>query len=593
MADSMYRIGAYRPIYLWAGPGTVRMNRLKFMNQPVDEAAHAEAHTKAGAGRVLEGMDCNWVHLMYDWGFPPEIEQEDWEDFERAAQVYHSEGGKVFGYIQTSNCVYTGSYRQKDWYARDPNGGKIFYYSGRYMACLIHPEWIEHLKEMARGALARGADGIFFDNLWFGAMPISEFGAWLGPAGCFCDRCRQAYWDAHQEPIPQAVHKDDASVRRYLRWRADQVTNLVRTLREHIHTVRPSAPISANDYDIYMRSAYVVYGIDLAQLAEVQEITMIENFALPAWQALPRPRLANNALTIRNARSVVQGKAHLSTLSYDVGIGFDGLYAPRRYQQGLAEAAACGASHTIKGTEYFVDGQHTVLTPPAFAPIHQAVGQFNRWLETNQDLFAGLENDASIGLLFPGEDLWLDWQTLAPLYLGVGQSLLYEGIPWRVVHPGDSLDGLQTLIVFSAESLAQTAPPPGLTVILAASLAGWGVHGRPLAERARTINAAVSTATHGLMNLYFSSKPAHRLMDKLGLPKLITQTSLFYVPAEKKRRSLLAALPGALFPRLHAAQPALLETWRRPGERQFHLVNYADTPQTVRLQLGAPVEAVV
>ena len=36
--DHQIVVGRHRPIYLWAGPGTVRMHRLKFMGAPVDEA---------------------------------------------------------------------------------------------------------------------------------------------------------------------------------------------------------------------------------------------------------------------------------------------------------------------------------------------------------------------------------------------------------------------------------------------------------------------------------------------------------------------------------------------------------------------------
>ena len=107
--DNPFRVGPYRPIYLWGGPGTIRMNRLKFMNQPVDEEAHHQAHKLDGAKRVLEDLYCNWVHLMYNWGFPPEVEQEDWDDFKRAVQIYHEQDSQVFAYIQTSNCVFGNS----------------------------------------------------------------------------------------------------------------------------------------------------------------------------------------------------------------------------------------------------------------------------------------------------------------------------------------------------------------------------------------------------------------------------------------------------------------------------------------------------
>jgi hypothetical protein len=76
---SEFAIGPYRPIYLWAGPGTIRMNRLKFPSAGVDATVHHEAHTPLGADGVVNGMRGNWVHLTYNWGFPPEIEQEDEE----------------------------------------------------------------------------------------------------------------------------------------------------------------------------------------------------------------------------------------------------------------------------------------------------------------------------------------------------------------------------------------------------------------------------------------------------------------------------------------------------------------------------------
>ena len=79
--ENWFKIGHHRPVYLWAGQATVRMNRLKFMDAPVDELVHGEAHQQIGARRMAQEAGCNWAYLMYDWGFPPEIEQVDWEDF--------------------------------------------------------------------------------------------------------------------------------------------------------------------------------------------------------------------------------------------------------------------------------------------------------------------------------------------------------------------------------------------------------------------------------------------------------------------------------------------------------------------------------
>jgi hypothetical protein len=590
LSGDPFQIGRYRPIYLWGGPGTIRMNRLKFMNQPVNEAAHHEVHQPQGAQRVLEHLYCNWVHLMYDWGFPPEIERQDWDDFGRAATIYHRMGSQVFAYVQTSNCVYAGSFRQKDWYARDHRGGKVYYYSGRYMACLTHPEWQEHLKEIIRGAIERGADGIFFDNLWHGEMPIALFGAWLGAAGCHCTRCKAQFLEFSGYPIPTRIRSDDPVVSVYLRWRAGQVTQLIAGMAEYADQLQPGTPVSANDYDIIMRNTYLVFGQEPRDLARVKRVTMVENFALPRWDGWASQRLANNALTIRNSLPLI-GEAHLSVLSYDVGIGFDGVYAPRRYQQGIGEAAACGASMTIKGTEYYQDGQHTTLTPAEFAPVHQAIGAYNRWLEAHADGYQRRKNAAPVGLLYPAEKLWLSWGRLAPVYLGACQALLVEGIPWRVVTTPQELAGLKALLVFTPDGLEGLSLPPDLEPIYVPELDGWAPPPESLAARTPALRALLAWIAHGLMNAYMGSKLARRIFDGLGLPRLITQTALFRVPPQEARRGLVAALPQGITPRLESPEPALIEVWEQDGCLQVHLVNYAAQAQVVKLYFSRRVNA--
>ena len=580
---SEFSIGRYRPIYLWGGSGTIRMNRLKFMGQPVDEDAHYQVHQPDGAQRVLGDLYCNWVHLMYDWGFPPEVEEQDWEEFRQAAQVYHEMGSKVFAYIQTSNCVFDGSFKSRNWYAQDAHGEKVYYYSGRYMTDLTHPEWVQHLKDTVKGAIERGADGIFFDNMWHGEMPVSLFGAWLGAAGCQCARCKKDYKAASGKSIPTKIDGRDPQALDYLRWRADQVTGLIRELEAYIQELQPGTPVSANDYDIIMRPSYLIYGQDTHALAQIphKAVTMIENFALPRWDMTPRERLANNALTIRNAHAIIGNAAHLSLLSYDVGIGFDPTYPPRRYQQGIGEAAACGASMTIKGTEYYDEGAHTVLTPEKFAPIQQAIGKYNRWLEAHADLYDDRQNAAPLGFLFPGEKLWQDWHRMAPLYLGAGQTLLQAGIPWRVVQSEDDLQSLQALLVFDAAMLDKLQLPDGLPVVLVPAVEGWELGELSLLERVDSLRSLTERAAHGLMNAYMGSRPARRAMDSVGMAKLITQTPLFYLPPEKKRQTLLEVLPDDISPRVKAQEPVLIDVWRKADEIQVHLLNYAAEPQTV------------
>ena len=56
MSNNRIQVGFHRPVYLWAGPGTIRMNRLKFMGAPVDEPVHHEAHQAAGSRGFQLGL---------------------------------------------------------------------------------------------------------------------------------------------------------------------------------------------------------------------------------------------------------------------------------------------------------------------------------------------------------------------------------------------------------------------------------------------------------------------------------------------------------------------------------------------------------
>lgn len=578
MTKIPFSLGHHRPVYLWAGQATVRMNRLKFMDAPVDEFVHEEAHQQLGAQRMAQEAACNWAYLMYDWGFPPEVEQTDWEDFRQAVQVYHAEGIKVFGYVQSSNCVYDGSYKEKDWYALDPQGKHFYYYTGRYMTCWLHPEWIEHLRQIVRGIVEAGADGVFYDNPWHGTDPMHFLGAWMGSAGCYCARCRAAYRDFSGAEIPTRISPStDKASRVYLHWRAGQVTQTLAELSAYARSINPNIFISANDYDAVMRPSYLVYGVDLAALAEIQNVVMIEDFAMPRWEG---ELLINNALTLRTAQALI-GDTPLSTIPYDQGIGFDGVYSPRRFVQAIAEAAACGASTVIKGTEYVEDGTFTLLTAEQFVSQRQAVGEINRWLEVHADLYMGRENIARIGLLHPGENLFWQWAQLAPLYFGAGQTLLAAGIPWRVVTTDDDFSGLDVLLTFD-----EPHSNAGLKTVHIPDLPGWAP--RPLSfwDRHPRAHTVASIVVGRLYRAYFESRWFRAVGDKFGITSLYMASPLFNLPEFDDRQTLLDSLLEPQYPRVKSDIPVLVEFWQRGDEYQLHLVNYATEPTKVSVDFG-------
>ena len=58
------------PVYMWAGPGTIRINKVKFPATPIDEKVHMEGGLRIGAKRLRQ-MGYNWAYCTYNWGFPP------------------------------------------------------------------------------------------------------------------------------------------------------------------------------------------------------------------------------------------------------------------------------------------------------------------------------------------------------------------------------------------------------------------------------------------------------------------------------------------------------------------------------------------
>lgn len=577
-----FSVSQHRPVYLWAGPGTIRMNRLKFMNAAVDTAVHTEAHRQEGAQRMTGEAGFNWIYLSYDWGFPPEVEQEDWRAFGEAVTSYHNAGARVFGYVQSSNCVFDGSYRTKDWYALDPKGRKFYYYTGRYMTCWLHPGWIEHLKEMTRGVIQAGADGVFYDNPWNGAQPLHLGGAWLGPAGCYCERCRTAFHMAAGMEIPTRIDPigDEAS-RVYIRWRAQQVTRVLQQLADYAHTLKPGVAVSVNDFDAVMRPSYLIFGVDLQGLAKVQDVMMIEDYGLPR---LDKELLVNNALTLRTARGLC-GDTPISTIPYDKGIGFDGVYPAERLVLGMLEAAACGAPMVVKGTEYVEDKTFTLLTAKRFAAQREAIGEIHRWLEEHAALYTGeRKNIARVGLLHPGDALWQRWDALALRYFGAGQTLLAAGIPWRVVLPGQT-EGIELLLTFGQ------APPSDYTgrALEVFALPGWAAPAPGFLARAPWARQLATGVVEQLYRAYFRSRLMRRIGDRLGLVHFFLQSPYFRLPPEATQQTLLAALGELPAPGIRVNAPVLAEVWRRGEEEQLHLVNYTGEEQQVDITFDRPV----
>jgi hypothetical protein len=649
VGDISFAVGRHRPVYFWGGPTTVRMNRLKFMDAPINEDVHLSAHTPDAAHRLVQA-GFNWAYLMHNWGFPPEVDAEQWADFRQAVQTFHEAGLRVFGYVQLSNCVYAGSHVEKDWYARDQRGRFIHYYTGRYMTCWLHPEWRAQLRQRVHEIVEAGSDGVFFDNPWLGLHTLSLFDTWVSGAGCYCPRCQEAYAQASGgRSIPGQLDPEDPHSQHYLSWRVEVVWQLIGELIETARSLRrdncsrPDVVVAENVYDAINCNHYAEFGVDLRQAARVSDMLMIEDHSLPHVASDGTPVV--NAITCKAARAWADG-IPVTTDPYMAGIGFDSVYTPRQFRRAVAEGAACGTATVVKGTEFCDprDGGFTLLTGEPFSAEREALGHIHRWLEAHAGLYENRREVSPLAVYFPYATLPFDWRYAAPLTFAACQTLLMAGLPYRIVGPGDwdaaSPEG-QTLIVPPggdeglAQRLREFASAGGRVIALGERAPGeraqserapvgrgpegqlvWARErpGPTFLQRHPALRGAVGRAAMTLYRAYFDRRAFRALLDRTHVTQRVLQggsdyNPLFRVPPLEERVMLLEALGNPPMPKVRAAKPVLIEWWRqdeadkrrpadsgRPADKrrpidQLHLVNYADEPRDVAVILPWAVRA--
>ena len=595
-----FDIGRHRPVYFWAGPTTVWMNRLKFMDAPVNEAVHLEGHGP-DAARLLVQAGFNWAYLMYNWGFPPEQDSEQHETFRDAVRIFHEAGLRVFGYVQLSNCVYAGSYLEKDWYAQDQRGQPIYYYTGRYMTCWLNPEWREQLRQRVRGVVEAGADGVFLDNPWMGQHTISLLDTWVSGSGCYCPRCREAYAQSSGGlSIPDTLDAHDPPSQQYLSWRVDVVWQLIGELADYARSLRPGVVVAENVYDAINRNHYTDFGVDLRRAAEVSDVVMIENHSLP--RLAPDATPVVNSITCKAARAW-SGDTPVTTDPYIGGIGFDPVYSPRQFRRAVAEGAACGTATVVKGTEFFDqrDGGFTLLTGEPFGAERRALSAIHRWLEAHADLYKGRQEVSPIAVYFPYDTLPFEWGYVAPLTFAACQTLMAAGLPYRIVGPG-GWDGVQTLIVPPSqgagleERLNDLRRQGGSVIALGESRSGaelvWARDrpGLTFLQRNPVLRALVGRVIYSLYRAYFERPSFRRALDSSHVTQRLLQggpgyNPLFRIPPEVERAELLSAIGEIALPYVRSDMPVCFEWWRQGDFDQLHLVNYAGAPQVVSVSL--------
>lgn len=593
-ADASIRQRApLHPAYYWAGAGSAIVHRLKGFNRGIDQDAYRQAYTPERLRWLRDAAGVDFLFLSFNWGLPPEIEAEDWQAFAAATRDAHALGMRVAAYVQPSNAVALGSYAARDWYAVTPKGKRIPYYAGRFFTCLNHPDWRATVHARAAAALDAGADAIFVDNCAFGGMPIPLSRDYTAFAGCYCPRCQDAFrrWQqvrgATPHPIPRLFRPGrDPVAREFAHWRAWTLTDFLRDLRDAVHRRNPRAVLLTNTVGAVNFNTYQLFGVDLPELAHVVDWLFVENLLSP--RAEPG-RLVQNAGTFKLLHSLKPGAPALS-ISYDRGIGVDGVPSPRTFARMMAEAYAAGGVPVLRACEYIRDRNWTLVQPGR----HDRQMAGARWIagfvRRHPELFQSRQPAAPVAVHVPPGLGWRGdfYPEDGGNFLGVIQALVSAAIPFRVLTTLRDLAGVRALI------LPPSITPPAEYGGLILSFADLGIRRRPRSVfdyLGRPLEPLVRRLGPRLVDGYYSRVHVRRFIDRLDLLHRLFFNGQFrsLIPAPAAVVTLRAVQPCVVL----ADGPIYADVWRTPGRLQLHLVNYGGRPVAVRVAspLGRPVRA--
>jgi hypothetical protein len=572
------------PAYYWAGHGSAVIHRLKGFTYGIDTEAYARAYDESRIAWLQREAGVDFLFLSYNWGLPPEEEVKDWEAFEAASSVAHDKGMGVAAYVQPSNAAALGSFASKAWYAVTPKGKRVPYYNGRFFTCLNNVEWREYVHTRVGDAAYRGADAIFLDNCAFGGMPIPLSSDYTAFAGCYCNACQESFhaWQQARGLRPSSIPRmfspgRNPVARDYAHWRASTLTNFLRDIRDRLKATHPAVQLLTNTVGAVNVNTYFVFGVDLPEIAKIVDWLFVENLQAPRAS---KGLLVQNAGTFKLLQSLKPDAPALS-ISYDRGIGVDGIPAPKNFARTTAEAIATGGVPVLRATEFIEAKKWTLLQPRLHDEQCHAARRIVDFARSRDDIFADRKPAATVGVLVPPRLAWTGdiFPGHGADYLGVIQSLVCSAIPFRMVSSLANPSGLRVLLV-----------PDGTRVghdfrgrVLTYSELGLRKRRRSLFDfLGKSVEPLASVIGPKLIDGYYRRVHVRRFADRVDiLFRLLFRDQ--FVPLEIAP-SALAVLHAVQPITVVASSPVLAELWQSEGRLQLHLLNYREKPVRVSVQ---------
>lgn len=300
---------------------------------------------------LLKDADFNWIWVTWSNGWSLESEQKNREDLEKVIANCHANGIQVSAYLSASNMFWWDVFRKepqsRGWLLKS-FGLPILYGASphRLLADVSKPEWRAYLLKKAELAIDAGADAVWYDNI-FGDN--------------YANKLLMSETQALAEKKAKASGRPKALV------------------GGNVHLSPGRFDINDSCDLLWDESGKDTPGVweDGWEVSNARKIKFILG-EKQAWQ----PLMFENDV-------------------YHCGPRERCIPSPIEQKLGIAEAYAFGAalSRNIEGR--FLKGLITDEKPALDA--WAAIGQYNRFVDENKDLYNGVTQVARIALLSEGE----------------------------------------------------------------------------------------------------------------------------------------------------------------------------------------------
>lgn len=350
-------------LYYWAGPGTIRMIRLKFPGARINIASLLKSYDVEVLQSLKEKLHLTDAWVSFSWGFSAATEREDYRFTTEKLKNFDSVGIKTHGYIQGCNLVFK-EHPNSNYFCRDFYGRFIPYHRGRKMTCPNNPYFQEYMHKKINLAVNQDFSGIFIDNVNFGQLPLKVAGGYTTFFGCNCSYCQKSFKEYSGTEIPKLFKIGSDIFNQYVQFREKVLTTFLKSLARIVHEA--GKEFGTNSFDPKY-DTHFLYGVNLEALNAFQDYLLFENHDLPRFGKHPK----SNSYLKKYIRKATKP---IFVVSYKKGIGRDAAYLQSDFDAIYTESKVIGYSPCYKGTEFVTCGiWHTIdsksFNAPKITPI--------------------------------------------------------------------------------------------------------------------------------------------------------------------------------------------------------------------------------